>query len=70
MMFNSALVCELGLLKKYAFPILYRVPENIPEYTEAIKLKKLLDYFEVIDDSVVPHYSILREFFGGSVFTY
>ena len=60
MMFNSALVCELGLLKRYAIPILNRVPETIPEYTEAIKLKKILDYFESIDDNAFMYCSGLK----------
>ena len=69
-MFNSAMLFELSLLKKYAIPILNQVSENVPEYTEAVRLKKLLSYFMEMDDKNVPHYSVLREFFGGSVFSY
>ncbi|MDR1793442.1 MAG: nucleoside kinase [Bacteroidales bacterium] len=69
-MFNSAMLCELGLLKTYALPLLNNVPENISERTEAMRLMKLLNYFLDIPATSVPHSSILREFFGGSVFKY
>ena len=69
-MFNSAMLCELSLFKRYALPLLEQVPENVDERTEAYRLIKLLNYFIEIADTAVPHYSILREFFGGSVFTY
>jgi len=69
-MFNSAMLCELSLFKKYALPLLEQVPENVEERTEAHRLIKLLNYFREISDAAVPHYSILREFFGGSVFSY
>ena len=69
-MFNSAMLCELNLLKKHAMPIINRVAECSSEYTEVRRLKKMLGYFVGIDDENVPHYSILREFFGGSIFSY
>lgn len=69
-MFNSSMLCELSLLKKHAMPILNQVSELSPDFTEAYRLRKLLSYFAGIDDSNVPHYSILREFFGGSIFSY
>lgn len=69
-MFNSAMLCELSLFKKYALPLLDQVPENANERTEAYRLMKLLSYFLEVSDGAVPHYSILREFFGGSVFSY
>ncbi|MBO4582272.1 MAG: nucleoside kinase [Bacteroidales bacterium] len=69
-MFNSAMLCELSLLKKHAVPIINKVPECSSEYTEAHRLRKLLSYFVGIEDENVPHYSILREFFGGSIFSY
>jgi len=69
-MFNSAMLCELSLFKRHALPLLEQVPENVNEKTEAFRLIKLLNYFTEISDTAVPHYSILREFFGGSVFSY
>jgi len=69
-MFNSALLCELGVLKVYAEPILGEVPENHPEYSEAIRLMKFFTYFKRISEKEIPPTSILREFFGGSSFIY
>lgn len=69
-MFNSALLCELGVLKQYAEPILYEVPETEPEYAEAVRLLKFLSYFKKIPEREIPPTSILREFFGGSSFVY
>lgn len=69
-MFNSALLCELSLLKYYAEPILRDVPETVPQYAEAVRLLKFLSYFKVIVEHDVPPTSILREFFGGSSFVY
>ena len=69
-MFNSAMLCELSLFKKYIKPLLEAVPENADERTEAIRLIKLLSYFTEISEAGVSQSSILREFFGGSVFKY
>ncbi|MDR2407518.1 MAG: nucleoside kinase [Bacteroidales bacterium] len=69
-MFNSAMLCELSLFKQHAVPLLEQVPENVDERTEAIRLIKLFSYFVGISEKDVPHLSILREFFGGSVFEY
>jgi len=69
-MFNSATLYELAVLKKYAEPILKQVPENRPEYTEAMRLLKFLSYFKPIDDEEIPPTSLLREFLGGSSFVY
>ncbi len=69
-MFNSALLCELGVLKVYAEPILSEVPENEPEFSEAVRLLKFLSYFHRISEKEIPPTSILREFFGGSSFIY
>ena len=66
--FNSALVYELAVLKLYAEPILFQVPEDAPEYTEAKRLLKFLDYFLGLPSETVPAHSILREFIGGSCF--
>ena len=69
-MFNSALLFELSVLKSYAEPILYEVPSTEPEYAEATRLLKFLSYFSPIQDKEIPPTSILREFLGGSTFSY
>jgi uridine kinase len=69
-MFNSATLYELAVLKKYAEPILKQVPENRPEYVESIRLLKFLSWFKQIDDGEIPPTSLLREFLGGSSFSY
>lgn len=69
-MFNSATLYELAVLKKYADPILKLVAENREEYAEATRLLKFLSYFKPIDDSEIPPTSLLREFLGGSSFAY
>ena len=65
-MFNSALVYELAVLKLYAEPLLFNIPRDREEYDEAKRLLKFLDYFRAIDSDVIPKTSILREFIGGS----
>lgn len=69
-MFNSALLFELAVLKKHAEPILLEVPQSSPAYSEAYRLLKFLRYFTPIPDSEVPFTSLLREFLGGSTFKY
>lgn len=69
-MFNSALIYELAVLKKHAEPLLKSVPENQPEYSESSRLLKFLSYFKPIDDLEIPPTSVLREFLGGSSFKY
>ena len=69
-MFNSATLYELAVLKKYAEPILKMVTENVVEYGEANRLLKFLSYFVPIDDNEIPPTSLLREFLGGSSFAY
>ena len=69
-MFNSSLMFELAVMKEYALPVLKQVPANAPEYSEAYRLIRFLDYFETIPQQDVPHTSLLREFLGGSSFTY
>ena len=65
-MFNSALVYELAVLKLYAEPLLFSIPRDVPEYDEAKRLLKFLDYFLGIDSEIIPKNSIIREFIGGS----
>ncbi len=67
-MFNSALVYELAVLKQFAEPLLYSVPRDCPEYPEAKRLLKFLDYFLGITSENVPQNSLLREFIGGGCF--
>lgn len=69
-MFNSALIFELAVLKKYAEPILQEVPRNSVEYAEAHRLLKFLKYFLPVHDKEIPPTSLLREFLGGSSFKY
>ena len=67
-MFNSALIYELVLIKQFAEPLLFCVPKETPEYVEAKRLLKFLDYFLGADCESVPKNSIIREFIGGSCF--
>lgn len=67
-MFNSALVYELAVLKQYAEPLLFGIPKDVPEYAEAKRLLKFLDYFLGVSSENIPHNSIIREFVGGSCF--
>lgn len=67
-MFNSALIYELAVLKQYAEPLLFNITENMPEYDEAKRLLKFFDYFLGIDSALIPKNSILREFIGDSCF--
>jgi uridine kinase len=69
-MFNSAMLYELAVLKKYAEPLLKSVPENQPEFAESLRLLKFLGYFKPIDDNEIPPTSLIREFLGGSSFSY
>ena len=69
-MFNSSLVYELAVLKKYAEPLLEKISSNSNIYSEATRLKKFLSHFKVINPHIVPKTSILREFIGGSGFNY
>ena len=66
--FNSALIYELAVLKAYVEPLLFGIPRQAPEYEEAKRLLKLLDYFLNIPEEHIPQNSILREFVGGSCF--
>ncbi len=69
-MFNSALLFELAVLKRHAEPILQEVPKYCEEYTEAHRLIKFLQYFVPIPEKEIPPTSLLREFVGGSSFHY
>ena len=70
MMFNSAMLYELSVLKKHAEPLLQEVPAFSPYYAEAYRLLRFLSYFKCIDEAEIPPISLLREFLGGSSFIY
>ena len=67
-MFNSAQIYELAVLKTFAEPLLFQIPKDSPEYYEAKRLLKFLDYFLAVPSESLPHNSICREFVGGSCF--
>ena len=67
-MFNSALIYELGVLKQFAEPLLFGVPSTSPQYSEAKRLLKFLDYFLCVNSELIPSNSLIREFIGGSIF--
>ena len=67
-MFNSVLIYELAVLKQYAEALLFGIEKGVPEYYEAKRLLKFLEYFQGIDSNNVPNNSICREFIGGSYF--
>ncbi len=67
-MFNSALIYELSVLKQYAEPLLFGIPKDAPEYVEANRLLKFLDYFLGVSTEDIPNNSLVREFVGGSCF--
>ena len=67
-MFNSALIYELSVLKQFAEPLLFGIPSTSPEYVEAKRLLKFLDYFLGVNTEDIPNNSLVREFVGGSCF--
>ena len=66
--FNSVLIYEQAVLKQFAEPLLYSIGKDDPEYYEAKRLLKFLDYFVGVDTAAVPANSICREFVGGGCF--
>lgn len=68
--FNSSLLFELGVIKDRGEEILRQVPRDVPEFGEASRLRKFLSYFASISEKYVPSTSLLREFLGGSSFSY
>lgn len=67
-MFNSSLIYELAVFKKYAVPLLKEIDNTNKEYGEAQRIIKLLEYFDDIPDDDIPNTSLLREFIGGSIY--
>ena len=69
-MFNTAMLFELAVIKPQAEEVLEQVPENCEEYAEAYRLRKFLKYFSPLPFRALPPTSLLREFLGGSSFKY
>ena len=69
-MFNTALLFELAVIKSQAEPLLELVPENVEEHAEAYRLLKFLKYITPVPNRQLPPTSLLREFLGGSSFKY
>ncbi len=69
-MFNSALLYELAVLRPHVEPLLRNVPQNIEEYSVARRLLKYLEYIVPLQDTELPPTSLIREFLGGSSFEY
>lgn len=69
-MFNTAMLYELAVIKSQAVPLLEQVPENCEEYAEAYRLRKFLAYIKSISHRDLPPTSLIREFLGGSSFRY
>lgn len=69
-MFNTAMLFELAVIKQQAIMILEQVPESCEEYAEAYRLRKFLGYFSPLSNRNLPPTSLLREFLGGSSFKY
>ena len=64
--FNTAMIYELAVIKQYAEPLLFSIPVSAPEYLEAKRLLKFLDYVLSVSPEIIPKTSIVREFIGGS----
>lgn len=69
-MFNTSLIYEFCVLKKFAVPLLESINSSYAEYSEARRLLEFLKYFETINIENVPKNSLLREFIGESIFEY
>ena len=67
-MFNSVLIYELAVLKQFAEPLLFQIDKGEPEYYEAKRLLKFLEYFLGVTSESLPNNSLCREFVGGSCF--
>ena len=67
-MFNTTLIYELAVFKKYTVPLLEEIPQTAPEFTYARTFLEMLKIVEPIDDEAIPNNSIIREFTGHSIF--
>jgi len=68
--FNSTLIYEHSVLKKFAVPILSNLDSDSKYFSEAHRLLGIMSYFTEVDDEEIPNTSLIREFIGGSVFRY
>ena len=66
--FNSATVYELSVLKAFIVPLLYKIDKTMPEYITANRLIKFMEYFLCAGTDAIPNNSLIKEFVGGSVF--
>ncbi|MCJ7855723.1 nucleoside kinase [Lachnospiraceae bacterium NSJ-143] len=66
--FNSATIYELSVLKAFIVPLLYKIDKTMPEYITANRILKFLEYFLCAGTEAIPDNSLLKEFVGGSVF--
>lgn len=69
-MFNSSLLYELNALRPYAEPLLTVISPNSPHHQVATRLLRILSFFTPLETDKIPFNSILREFIGGSLYTY
>lgn len=69
-MFNTSLIYEINALRNYALPLFEKITKDDPEYSEAKRLCKFLEYFEPIDTEIVPKNSLIQEFIGKGIFDY
>lgn len=68
-MFNSSIIYELAVLKDFVLPLLEKIDDSEPEYSEARRLIDMLQYFESVKEiDLIPNNSLLREFIGGSIY--
>ena len=67
-MFNSSVIYEIAALKKHIVPLLEEITDVDEEYSEARRLLAFLQYFEDIEDNLVPNNSLIREFLTGSIY--
>lgn len=67
--FNTTLVYEIAVVKKYIYPLLMQVPKSSKHFASVRNLVKFLNYFLDADvEDEIPPTSILREFVGGNTF--
>lgn len=66
-MFNSALLYELAVLRPMAEPLLLQIEPRQAHYIEARRLLSILGWLQTMDAELVPDNSLLREFIGKSI---
>ena len=65
---NTSMLYEIGVIKTYVEPLLYKIDETSIYYDEAKRLLNFLRNFLEVPADAVPDDSIIREFIGGSCF--